>query len=78
MEEARRVRDEIGAYPLVIRPGFTLGGTGGGIAYDDEEFEEIVTRGLFYSPTTEVLIEESVSAGRNSSWRSCATTRTTA
>jgi len=60
MEEARRVREEIGSYPLVIRPGFTLGGTGGGIARDDQSFEEIVQRGLFYSPTTEVLIEESV------------------
>ncbi len=60
MEEARRIRDEIGAYPLVIRPGFTLGGTGGGIAYDDAEFEEICARGLFYSPTSEILVEESV------------------
>ncbi len=60
LEEARRVRDRIGRYPLVIRPGFTLGGTGGGIAGNDAEFEEIVQRGLFYSPTSEVLIEESV------------------
>jgi len=60
LEEAVKIRDEIGAYPLVIRPGFTLGGTGGGIAHDDVEFEEIVKRGLFYSPTSEVLIEESV------------------
>jgi len=60
MEEAEAVREEIGAYPLVIRPGFTLGGTGGGIARNDEEFEEIVKRGLFYSPTTEVLVEESI------------------
>ncbi len=60
LEEARQVRDEIGDYPLVIRPGFTLGGTGGGIAYDEAEFDEIVQRGLFYSPTSEVLVEESV------------------
>ena len=60
MEEARRTRDEIGSYPLVIRPGFTLGGSGGGIANDDEEFKEIVARGLFMSPTSEVLIEESI------------------
>jgi carbamoyl-phosphate synthase large subunit len=60
MAEALEVREEIGDYPLVIRPGFTLGGTGGGIAYNDEEFAEIVERGLFYSPTSEVLIEESV------------------
>ena len=60
IEEARIVREMIGRYPLVIRPGFTLGGTGGGIACDDQEFEDIVRRGLFYSPTSEVLIEESV------------------
>jgi carbamoyl-phosphate synthase large subunit len=60
LEEAQSVRDEIGSFPLVIRPGFTLGGTGGGIAYNEEEFVEIVERGLFYSPTSEVLIEESI------------------
>jgi len=60
MEEAYAIRDEIGDFPLVIRPGFTLGGTGGGIAYDQKEFDEIVERGLFYSPTSEVLIEESI------------------
>ncbi len=60
MEEAVRVREMIGSWPVVIRPGFTLGGTGGGIARDAREFEEIVRRGLFYSPTSEVLIEESV------------------
>jgi len=60
MEEARKVRDKIGTYPLIIRPGFTLGGTGGGIARDDAEFEEVCRRGLFYSPTSEVLVEESV------------------
>ena len=46
--------------PAVIRPSFTLGGTGGGIAYNKEEFEQIVAGGLEASPTTEVLIEESV------------------
>jgi len=60
MDEANRIRDTIGSFPLVIRPAFTLGGTGGGIARDQKEFEEIVNRGLFYSPTTEVLVEESV------------------
>jgi carbamoyl-phosphate synthase large subunit len=60
MDEARKVRDQLGSYPLIIRPSFTLGGTGGGIAHDAAEFEEVVTRGLFYSPTSEVLIEESV------------------
>ncbi len=60
MEEARRVAAEIGSFPLIIRPAFTLGGTGGGIAYNREEYEEIVTRGLDLSPTTEVLVEESL------------------
>ena len=55
-------RDALGSIglPAIIRPSFTLAGTGGGIAYNREEFEEIVTRGLDASPTTEVLIEESV------------------
>jgi carbamoyl-phosphate synthase large subunit len=60
MKEAEAARDVLGAFPLVIRPGFTLGGTGGGIAYNEKQFAEIVQRGLFYSPTSEVLIEESV------------------
>jgi len=59
MEEARRAL-ELTGLPAVIRPSFTLGGTGGGIAYNREEFEQIVAGGLDASPTTEVLIEESV------------------
>ncbi len=59
MPEAMDAFAEIGL-PAVIRPSFTLGGTGGGIAYTREEFERIVTSGLDASPTTEVLIEESV------------------
>ena len=59
MPEARDVLTQIGL-PLVIRPSFTLGGTGGGIAYNREEFEAIVASGLDASPTTEVLIEESI------------------
>src|SRR5712672_848004 len=59
MDEARKVLEDIGL-PLIIRPAFTLGGTGGGIAYNVEEFEEIVSRGLDASPVTEVLIEQSV------------------
>jgi carbamoyl-phosphate synthase large subunit len=59
MEEALAVQAEIG-FPTVIRPSFTLGGTGGGIAYNREEFEQIVARGLDASPTSEVLLEESV------------------
>ena len=60
MEDARRVAGEIGAFPLIIRPAYTLGGSGGGIAYNKEEFETIVARGLDLSPITEVLIEESL------------------
>lgn len=59
MEEAL-VGLELVGLPAIIRPSFTLAGTGGGIAYNREEFEEIVLRGLDLSPTTEVLIEESV------------------
>jgi carbamoyl-phosphate synthase large subunit len=58
MEEAKAIAEQIGSMPLVIRPAFTLGGTGGGIAYNKEEFETIVHRGLDLSPTTEVLVEE--------------------
>ena len=58
MEEAKAIAAGIGSMPLVIRPAFTLGGTGGGIAYNKEEFETIVHRGLDLSPTTEVLVEE--------------------
>jgi carbamoyl-phosphate synthase large subunit len=58
--EAREVAAEIGSFPLIIRPAFTLGGSGGGIAYNREEFEIIVARGLDLSPVTEVLIEESL------------------
>ena len=59
MEDARRVMSQIGL-PCVIRPAFTMGGAGGGIAYNVEEFEEIVGRGLDLSMNTEVLIEESL------------------
>ncbi len=59
MEDARRVLAEIGL-PCVIRPGFTLGGTGGGIAYNVDEFEAIVARGLAASMNSEVLVEESL------------------
>ena len=59
MEEALVGLEFVGL-PAIIRPSFTLAGTGGGIAYNREEFEEIVLRGLDLSPTTEVLIEESV------------------
>jgi carbamoyl-phosphate synthase large subunit len=58
--EAREVAERVGSFPLVIRPAFTLGGTGGGIAYNREEFDEIAKRGLELSPVSEVLIEESL------------------
>ncbi|MEY2520461.1 MAG: carbamoyl-phosphate synthase large subunit [Verrucomicrobiota bacterium] len=58
--DALQVADTIGKFPLIIRPAFTLGGSGGGIAYNRDELEEIVGRGLALSPVTEVLIEESL------------------
>jgi carbamoyl-phosphate synthase large subunit len=60
LEEARQVADRIGRLPLIIRPAFTLGGTGGGIGYNRDEFEEIAKRGLELSPVSEILIEESL------------------
>jgi carbamoyl-phosphate synthase large subunit len=59
MEEAHQVQATIG-FPVIIRPSFTLGGSGGGIAYNKEEFVEICEHGLDLSPTTEVLLEESI------------------
>jgi carbamoyl-phosphate synthase large subunit len=58
LEEARAAADELGMFPLIIRPSFTLGGAGGGIAYNREEFERIVASGLDLSPVHEVLVEE--------------------
>ena len=60
LDEARAVADRIGKFPLIIRPAFTLGGTGGGIGYNRDEFEEIAKRGIELSPVSEVLIEESL------------------
>lgn len=59
LDEAFAVADQVG-FPCIIRPSFTMGGTGGGIAYNREEFEEICTRGLDLSPTNELLIDESL------------------
>ena len=59
MEEAFQVQAQVG-YPTIIRPSFTMGGSGGGIAYNKEEFVEICERGLDLSPTNELLIEESI------------------
>ncbi|HHH42610.1 MAG TPA: carbamoyl-phosphate synthase large subunit [Gammaproteobacteria bacterium] len=59
MEEAMQVQAQVG-YPTVIRPSFTMGGSGGGIAYNKDEFVEICERGLELSPTNELLVEESI------------------
>ncbi len=59
MEEAKQVQKDMG-FPIIIRPSFTMGGSGGGIAWNMDEFEEIVERGLDFSRTTEVLLEESL------------------
>ncbi len=59
VEEALEMVDTVG-FPAIIRPSFTLGGTGGGIAYNMEEFREVVRRGLDASPVTQVLVEESI------------------
>jgi carbamoyl-phosphate synthase large subunit len=59
MDDAFRILDEVG-FPCIIRPSFTMGGTGGGIAYNREEFEDICTKGLDLSPTNELLIDESL------------------
>ena len=58
MAEALAAAEHLGQFPLIIRPSFTLGGSGGGIAYNKEEFEAIVTNGLDLSPVHEVLVEE--------------------
>src|SRR5690606_18428075 len=59
MEEAFAAQESLG-FPCIIRPSFTMGGSGGGIAYNKEEFEEICRRGLDMSPTNELLIDESL------------------
>ena len=60
IEDARRVAKEIGSYPLIIRPAFTLAGTGGGIAYNQEEYEEMALYGLDQSPVSQILVEKSL------------------
>ncbi|MGX7595478.1 carbamoyl-phosphate synthase large subunit [Planococcus plakortidis] len=59
MEEAKRFVERIG-YPVIVRPAFTLGGTGGGICHNDEQLHEIVASGLKYSPVTQCLLEKSI------------------
>jgi carbamoyl-phosphate synthase large subunit len=58
--EAKEVAAKIGTYPLIIRPAFTLGGTGGGISYNQEEFEEMAQGGIEASPVSQILIEKSL------------------
>ncbi len=60
IEEARAIAKDIGTYPLILRPSFTMGGTGGGIAYNQEELEEISQAGLDASPVTQIQIEKSL------------------
>ena len=59
LEEAERFVKEIG-YPVIVRPAFTMGGTGGGICYNDEDLQEIVPNGLNYSPVHQCLLEKSI------------------
>ena len=60
MDEAREIAKRIGTFPMIIRPAYTLGGTGGGIAYNQEEFETISRSGLDASPVSQILIEQSL------------------
>lgn len=59
LEQAFQFKEEVG-YPLIVRPAFTMGGTGGGICYNDDELKEVVSNGLKYSPATQCLIEKSI------------------
>lgn len=77
MEEALAVAAEVG-FPCIIRPSFTMGGSGGGIAYNREEFEEICARGLDLSPTKELLIDESLIGWKSTRWKWCVIKTTTA
>ena len=60
LEEARTIAQQIGTYPLIIRPAYTLGGTGGGISYNQEEYEEMAQGGLDASPVSQILVEQSL------------------
>ncbi|MBD1902955.1 carbamoyl-phosphate synthase large subunit [Trichocoleus sp. DQ-A3] len=60
LDEAKEIASQIGSYPLIIRPAYTLGGTGGGISYNQEEFEEMAQGGLDASPVSQILIEQSL------------------
>ncbi|MBD2105602.1 carbamoyl-phosphate synthase large subunit [Nodosilinea sp. FACHB-13] len=60
MDEAKEIAKQIGTFPLIIRPAYTMGGTGGGIAYNQEEFETISRSGLDASPVSQILVEQSL------------------
>lgn len=60
LEESKAIALQIGSYPLIIRPAFTMGGTGGGIAYNQEEFEEMAQAGIDASPVSQILIDKSL------------------
>ncbi|GAX42819.1 carbamoyl-phosphate synthase large subunit [Tolypothrix sp. NIES-4075] len=60
LEESKAIARKIGSYPLIIRPAFTMGGTGGGIAYNQEEFEEMAQTGIDASPVSQILIDQSL------------------
>ncbi|WP_414755201.1 carbamoyl-phosphate synthase large subunit [Anabaena sp. CCY 9910] len=60
LDEAKAIARRIGTYPLIIRPAFTMGGTGGGIAYNQEEFEEMAQVGIDASPVSQILIDQSL------------------
>ena len=60
LDEARAIGHQIGSFPLIIRPAFTMGGTGGGISYNQEEFEEMAQGGIDASPVSQILIEQSL------------------
>ena len=60
LEESKAIARKIGSYPLIIRPAFTMGGTGGGIAYNQEEFEEMAQTGIDSSPVSQILIDQSL------------------
>ncbi len=60
LEEAKAIGERIGTYPLIIRPAFTMGGTGGGISYNQEEFEEMAQGGIDASPVSQILIDQSL------------------
>ncbi|HAJ59182.1 MAG TPA: carbamoyl phosphate synthase large subunit [Cyanobacteria bacterium UBA8543] len=60
LDEAKAIAQQIGSYPLIIRPAFTLGGTGGGISYNQEEYEEMAQVGIDASPVSQILVEQSL------------------